>query len=233
MEKLGFHPKFVQLVMTCVTTVRYRVHFNGTDLSPFCPSRGLRQGDPLSPYLFLLVADCLSVLMKLYERQGLISGIRVTRRAPSISHLLFADDSLLFFKLENDQAMKVRELLNIFQKGTGQQLSLAKCSILVREGANPELLSSVRSILNLERADFDAKYLGLPMAEGRLTGGVFKTIEGRYVKRMTDWKERTLSQVAKEVLIKLVAQALPTYIMSVFKVPFGVCDALEKHARAF
>jgi hypothetical protein len=68
----------------------------------------------LSPYLFLLVADCLSVLMKLYERQGLISGVRVTRRAPSISHLLFADDNLLFFRLENDQAMKVRELLNIF-----------------------------------------------------------------------------------------------------------------------
>jgi hypothetical protein len=103
----------------------------------------------------------------------------------------------------------------------------------VREGANPDLVFSVKSILNVERADFDAKYLALPMPEGRLKGGVFKSINGRYVKRMIDWKERTMSQVAKDVLIKSATQALPTYMMSVFKMPFGLCDALEKHVRAF
>jgi hypothetical protein len=70
------------------------------------------------------------------------------------------------------------------------------------------------------------------MPEGRLMGEIFKPIEERYIKHMSDWKEITLSQVAREVLIKFVAQALPTYIMSVFKVPFGICDALEKHTRA-
>jgi hypothetical protein len=69
----------------CVTTVRYSVRLNGTDLCPSRPSRGLRQGDPLSPYLFLLVADYLSLLVKSYERQGLISGVRVSRRGPSIN----------------------------------------------------------------------------------------------------------------------------------------------------
>jgi hypothetical protein len=101
MEKLGFHSKFVQWVMTCVSSVHYGVRFNGTALSPFCPSQGLWQGDLLLPYLFLLVADYLSVLMKHYESQGLISGMKVSRRAPSISHLLFSDDSLLFFKLDD------------------------------------------------------------------------------------------------------------------------------------
>jgi hypothetical protein len=223
----------VQWVMTCVTTVRYYVRFNGTGLSPFCPSRGLHQGDPLSPYLFLVVANCLSTLMRFYERQGLISGIRVPQRAPSITHLLFADDSLLFCKLEDDQATKIRELLTVFEKGTRQKLSPMKCSLLVWEGANQALVSTVRTILNVDRADFDARYLWLPIPEGKLKGEMFKSIEERYVKGMSDWKERTLSQVAKEVLIKSVAQALPTYMMSVFKVPFGVCDALEKHARAF
>jgi hypothetical protein len=87
--------------------------------------------------------------------------------------------------------------------------------------------------LNVDRAECDAKYLGLPMPEGCLTSAVFKSIEERCVKIISDWRERTLSQVAKEMLINSVAQALPAYMMSVFKILFGMCDALEKHTRAF
>jgi hypothetical protein len=142
--------------------------------------------------------------MKNYERQGLISGIRVSRRAPSISSLLFADDSLLFFKLDEGQVVQVKELLSVFEKGTGQKLSSAKCPLLVRNGADEELVNRVKVSLGVEREDFDAKYLGLPVPAGRMRRGVFQTIEERCVKRMVDWKERTLSQVAKEVV-----QALP------------------------
>jgi hypothetical protein len=127
--------------------------------------------------------------MKLYERQGLISGIKVSRRAHSNTHLLFVDDSLLFFKLGTDQATKISELLALFEKGIEQKLSLAKCSLLVRDGASQELIIEVRSILNVERVEFDARYLGLPMPEGRMQGGVFKSIEERYIKIMAYWKE--------------------------------------------
>jgi hypothetical protein len=233
LEKLGFHTKFVQWIMTCVTTVRYSVRFNGTDLSSFRPSRGLQQSDPLLPYLFLFVTDSLLVLMKRYERQGLISGIWVSRRAPSVTHLLFVADCLLFFKLGDDQARSVRDMLHIFEKGTGQKLNPAKCSLLVREGANPELVNQVKNTLNVARADFDAKYLGLLMSEGRMNMGVLKSIEEQYAKRMSGWNERTMSQVAKEVLIKSVAQDLPTYMMSVFKIPYGLCGSMEKQTRAF
>jgi hypothetical protein len=113
---------------------------------------------------------------------------------------LFADDSLLFFKLSNDQAVKIKELIALFERGTGQRLSPAKCSLLVREGANQELVNNVRAILGVARAEFDAKYLGLSMLEGRIKGEVFKSIEEKYVKKMADWKERTLSQVQEKSL---------------------------------
>jgi hypothetical protein len=171
MKKLGFHSKFVQWIMTCVITVHYRVHFNETALSPFRPSRGLHQGDPLSPYLFFSVAGCLSLLVKNYERQRLISGIQVSHYGPSISHLLFADDSILFFKLEENQARHVRDLRAVFEKSTEQKLSPSKCLLPVSEGADNVAVNEVTHILGIERAGFYEKYLGLPMPTGRLKCG--------------------------------------------------------------
>jgi hypothetical protein len=102
MQKMGFAHRWVDWIMACVTSVRYQVKFNGTLLDSFWPYRGLRQGDPLSPFLFLLVADGLSTLLQSEVEAKTIDPIRICRRAPSISHLLFADDSLLFFKAHED-----------------------------------------------------------------------------------------------------------------------------------
>lgn len=149
LEKLGFHPQWVQWIMSCVSTVRYTVRFNGAPSCPFTPSRGLRQGDPLSPYLFLLVADCLSLLIKKQESEGRLHGLRVCRRAPSVTHLLFADDSLLFFHANVEQAEVVKQVLTEFERGTGQLLSPGKCSLLVNENREETVLHQVRDVLQL------------------------------------------------------------------------------------
>jgi hypothetical protein len=100
MVRLGFAPRWIDWTMACVTTVSYQVKFNGTLLESFSPSRGLRQGDPLSPFLFLFVADGLSYLLQREVAANGIVPIQICRRAPGVSHLLFADDSLLFFKAQ-------------------------------------------------------------------------------------------------------------------------------------
>lgn len=174
LEKLGFQSQWVHWIMTCVSTIRYTVRFNGALLVPFAPSHGLRQGDLLSPYLFLLVADGLSVLPKHYERMGRLEGIKVCRRAPSISHLLFADASLLFFRATAEQAHQVKAALAIFERNTGQLLSPSKCSMLVREGREGNGAQQVRSILGMERLDFEEKYVGLPTPQGRIKRGIFQ-----------------------------------------------------------
>ena len=90
------------------------------------PSRGLRQGDPLSPYLFLFVADGLATIFSREVQGGNISPVKVARSSPGISNLLFADDSLVFFKASCDQARAVKKALTLFQKCTGQLLSSSK-----------------------------------------------------------------------------------------------------------
>lgn len=233
LEKLGFHHKWVQWVMSCVTSVRYTVRFNGAPFCPFTPTRGLRQGDLLLPYLFLLVADGLSTLIKHQEALGNLQGIRVCRRAPSVSHLLFADDSLLFFHANVAQATVVKSIIATFERCTGQLISPAKCSMLVNEDGDPSEVHQVRQVLGLQRIDFEAKYLGLPTPHGRIRRGILQPMEERFVKRMVSWKERDLSSAAKETLIKSVAEALPTYVMSVFKLPLTLCDDLMRQIRAF
>ncbi|XP_040249657.1 uncharacterized protein [Aegilops tauschii subsp. strangulata] len=102
----------------------------------FSPSQGLRKGDPLSPYLFLFVAEALSLLLNDACARGVLQEIGLTRRAPGISHLLFADDSLLFFKGSFDQALAIKDILTVYEKGTGQMLSPDKCSIMFGKNAS-------------------------------------------------------------------------------------------------
>ena len=100
MEKLGFDSRRRRsLIMRCVTTVSYSFRINGKISNSIQPSRGLRQGDPLSPYLFLIVAEGLSALIKKSVEEGVLEGISVCRKGPKLSHLFFADDSLIFCKV--------------------------------------------------------------------------------------------------------------------------------------
>ena len=100
--------------MTCVKSVRFSVRINGHTLEPFSPTRGLRQGDPLSPYLFLFIGEALSCILKKEVDEKRITPLKVARGAPGVSNLLFADDSLLFFKDSHEEARAIQTTLACF-----------------------------------------------------------------------------------------------------------------------
>jgi hypothetical protein len=174
MRKIGFADKWIKWIMTCVKTVRFSVRFNGKLLESFTPTRGLRQGDPLSPYLFLFVADGLSSLLQKQINMGNIQELQICRRSPGISHLLFADDSLLFFKANMEQASKINVVLPTYVASTGQLLSPAKCSLMLDQKCSIEDGKAVDRVLNVENTSFDDKYLGLSIPEGRMKNEKFQ-----------------------------------------------------------
>jgi hypothetical protein len=95
-RKLGFAEQWIALIMRCVTSVCYQVLINGTPYGNIKPTRGIRQGDPLSPYLFLFCAEGLSSLLWKAKREKKITGVPIVAKGIKLSHILFADDNLLF-----------------------------------------------------------------------------------------------------------------------------------------
>ena len=105
--------------MNCVTTVKYQIKVNNNVTEVIIPQRGLRQGDPLSPYLFLICAKGFSAMLHEAESNGRLKGIKICNNAPSVSHLLFADDSLLLIEAEERNARKVQRILDVYEKCSG------------------------------------------------------------------------------------------------------------------
>jgi hypothetical protein len=117
--KLGFRDSWVKMIMRCVTSVKYAVKVNGELTESFLPTRGIRQGDPISPYLFLLCAEGLSCLLQKKEETGELKGIRNGKSGPSISHLLFADDSVFFTRGDERSINALKSALHTYCDGSG------------------------------------------------------------------------------------------------------------------
>ena len=126
LQQMGFTQGWIKSVMRCVSSVRYSVRVNGELTESFTPSRGLRQGDPISPYLFLLCAEGLSCLLKKEEQAGRLKGVRNGISGPAISHLLFADDTVFFTRADEKGVNSLKYVLQIYSQTSGQRINLQK-----------------------------------------------------------------------------------------------------------
>jgi hypothetical protein len=233
MLKLGFSLRWVDIVMNLVSSVSYSVLFNGKKLEEFKPTKGIRQGDPISPYLFLLAAEGLSGLLKNLSESSQLGGIQVAPSAPPVNHLLFADDSLLFFKATGGGATEVSNLLDKYCQASGQRINSSKSSIFFSKGCPANVKTEIKGILNVPNETLKDKYLGLPSDIGTSKFGAFKYLKDRLWSKVKGWIEKSLSSAGKEVLVKSVAQAVPVFSMSCFKLPRGLCEHLNKLIRQF
>jgi hypothetical protein len=227
MRKMGFEESFVRLIMECVTSVSYRFRVNGDLTDVVYPGRGLRQGDPISPYLFLLCAEGFSALLNKAEDEGLICGIKLAQTAPRVSHLLFADDSLLLLEANVQGVEAVKSILRIYEEGSGQMINREKSSVMFSSNAKRNIKNLLLQRLELGSEAIGEKYLGLPTYIGRSRTQCFAYIKEKIWRRIQGWKERLMSMAAKEILIKAVAQAIPTYAMACFDLTKSLCDDIS------
>lgn len=230
---LGFNERWVNLIMKCVTTVTYSILINDQPHGMITPKRGLRQGDPLSPFLFVLCTEGLTHLLSKAERENRLSGLRFGEHGPSIHHLLFADDCLFSCKADEDQSKTLIEILHRYGAVTGQSINPIKSSIIFGKDVLEENKTKVKQKLGIESEGGESKYLGLPECFKGSKIKLFAYLKERLGRRISGWHARTLSQGGKEVLIKAVGSALPVSAMSVFKIPKTVISTLSNALASF
>lgn len=182
MVKLGFLRQWVERVMLCVSTVSYSFLINGQPTEPIVPQRGLRQGDPISPYLFLLCAEGFGCLLREAHDAGRFHGISICRGAPSVSHLFFADDSLLFTRASLDDAEVIKAILHTYEGLSGQKINIEKCEISFSHGVMNSTRECIRLFLGMTEVQKHDRYLGLPTLFDRSKKISFSGIRDRIWK---------------------------------------------------
>jgi hypothetical protein len=170
----------------------------------------------------------------LYEEEvGGIAGVRVCRNAPSVSHLLFADDSLILMKADTNNAISLQQVLDTYCANSGQLVSLAKSSIFFSPNTNALARAEICEALHITTEAISDKYLGLPALVGADRSDSFEHFIERIIQRINGWKEKQLSIGGKEILLKAIAQAIPVYAMSVFLIPKGICKKMMDAISSF
>ncbi|OMO64624.1 reverse transcriptase [Corchorus capsularis] len=189
MQRMEFPDNWVARIMMCVRSVSYSISINGELSEKIIPTRGIRQGDPLSPYLFLFCMEGLSALLQDAARNGDIEGVAVNRFAPKVTHLFFADDCLLFLKASLEESDVVGELLSRFALASGQQINIDKSAILFSQNTPQALRDTIMQRMEVSRVIENEKYLGLPVMVGRSRRRELQSIKDRLWGENHDWKK--------------------------------------------
>ncbi|XP_074299645.1 uncharacterized protein LOC141630789 [Silene latifolia] len=233
MKDMGFPGLLVDVVMECVTSTRMQVLWNGEPTKQFTPTRGVRQGDPLSSYLFVMCLEKLQQAIDLEVRNKNWRPIVVGRNGPSITNLFFADDMVLFGEANEEQALVMRYVLDNFCEASGEKISSAKSRVFFSSNTAEEIRSKVSTTLGFEETADLGTYLGMPTINGRVTRHTFAHLEEKMNNRLAGWTIKKLSLAGMETLVKSTLTTMANYSMQTAKIPRTICDSIDMKSRRF
>ena len=194
LHRMGFGVKWCKWIRTCISTVQFSTLINGSPADFFGSSRGLRQGDPLSPMLFLIMMEVFSRMLRTVEEAGLIPGFKVEGRrggGECVTHLLFADDTILFCDADVEQILHIRLLLLSLQAVTGLKVNVHK-SEMVPIGEVDDV-HALAEILGCKVGKLPMSYLGMPLEASHNSPSIWNPILEKFERRLAGWKKLYLS----------------------------------------
>lgn len=224
--KFGFNNRVIQMVNQLVSTVNSSIIINGSPLRFFQTSQGLKQGDPISPILFTILAESLGRNIKKLVDQRSLVGLTPSSSLLTCSHQQFVDDTILMGRSTVAEAKTLKKILNLYESASGQVVNRAKSSIFFLN--TPEHRQfKLAQILGCQIEPLPSTYLGLPLCSKPLESFWISLVE-KFNKKLSGWKGALLSQAGKIQLLKASLQNLPVYALSIFKILVEYAKAIEK-----
>lgn len=231
MVGLGFPLRFVGWVMECVTTVSYSILINGVPGKPFAAKKGLRQGDPMSPFLFAIGMEYLTRCLKQMQDTGDFNYHPKCEKL-GVSHLMFADDLLLFARADVPSVQILYQTFQKFSQASGLEANLDKTEMYMG-GVSDSDKQQILHVLPVSLGSLPFKYLGIPLSSKKLTYVQCKPLLEKIIARMKCWSVKFLSYSGRLQLIKSVIFGMQTYWSQIFILPKKLIKEIEKMSRVF
>lgn len=232
LSKFGFPAKWIKWMKECLSSAYVSVLVNGSPTGEFVLEKGLRQGDPLSPFLFVLAVEGLNLVFKRAQEHGTIKGVSVAANGPTLTHLQFADDTIVFCNASLEEFLNVKRLLSFFEAVSGLKINFHK-SVVSGQGLSQGELAVFANCLGCKTQALPMKYLGLPLGANPRKKATWRDVIDRFQRYLATWKRRQVSFGGRILLIKSVLSNLPIYYLSLFKMPVCVLNELVKIQSRF
>jgi len=214
--------------MSCVSTTSTSVLFNGGKLEAFYPSRGIRQGDLLSPYIFILCMELLGQLIEEKCNDKLWILVKASRSGLAFSHLFFADDLVLLAKADRTNCAAIRDVLDDFCAKSGQKVSESKSRVFFSPNVDRDTLESLYDILGFQSTHNLGKYLGFPINHGGANKQDFNFVLDKVKQKLAGWKASLMSFAGRAVLVQASSSTISAYVMQCNALPNKILDNIDK-----
>lgn len=224
--KLGFCSKWRGWIQECISTATISILVNGSPTKEFPLSRGLRQGDPLSPLLFLVAAEGLTGMVRKAVSLNFFESFDVGSQNVAISHLQYADDTIFLTRPSLGNIWAVKAILRLFELCSGLKVNFNK-STLFSINAEEEFVGRAMSILHCKSGSVPFSYLGIPVGAnpGRLS--TWTPLLDLFRRKLSSWKNNVLSFGGRIILLKSVISSLPIYFFSFYLAPVTIIKKLR------
>ncbi|XP_077228456.1 uncharacterized protein LOC143861414 [Tasmannia lanceolata] len=231
MKKMGFNVIWCHWISQCISDPCFSILINGSPKGFFSSANGLRQGDPLSPLLFCIVMEMFSCIFNEASHSNLIRT-PFARGDLHISHLLFADDVVLFASADHLTTSNINICLEKFSKCSGLSINSLKSEVFF-SGGDQNLKLAISQSLGIPEGKFPVSYLGLPLVPSRLRSSHCQPMISKIRKRIDAWNNRHLSRAGRLELIQSVLNSLHLYWSAAFTLPQSTMDEIERIFRTF
>jgi len=205
---------------------------NGSPTKEFKPRKWLRQGDPLAPFLFLIVAEGLAGAVREAVDKDMLKSVEIGGRFIKVNMLRYADDTLFFCKAQAQSVLVIKAILNCFELASGLKVNFQKSSV-GGVGCSPLLVEQFTTILNCEKMKIPFIYLGLSVGGCHKRSKLWEEVVEKLKRRLSKWKGKFILMAGRLCLIKSVLSALPLFFLSLFKMSAMVMKDIERLQRNF